>query len=172
MTRSLGVRQAGTIRPRPTVHLLALTGILMARIRLSPPAGSVPNPLHPRAPLPRVSAPMHPPTGVSSLFCCSPSRRHGSGGEDLGREVGGLRAGRCRSLPRKMWYLTPGARPLGTLGKRTRLVWGLRSSMKGNFSILGDSCFYNVVLIKGTMFNLTAFFGLTGSLIFFFSITL
>lgn len=51
-------------------------------------------------------------------------------------------------------------------------MWGLRSSMKGNFSILGDSCFYNVVLIKGTMFNLTAFFGLTGSLIFFFSITL
>lgn len=34
--------------------------------------------------------------------------------------------------------------------------------MKGNFGILGDSCFYNVVLIKRTMFNLTAFFWLDG----------
>lgn len=94
MTRSLGVKQAGTIRPRPTVHLLALTGILMARIRLSPPAGSVPNPLHPRAP------PRKPRHG--SLPLCTP--RQGSPassaaapaeGTALGERTWGGRWGGC-----------------------------------------------------------------------------
>ena len=93
MTRSLAVRQAVTIRPRPTVHLLALTGILMVRIRMSPPAGSVPDPLHPCAPPPRAIT-------VSSLSCGSPSRRHSSGGQDTGaggcvQAAAGLFLGKC-----------------------------------------------------------------------------
>ena len=108
MTHSLAVRQAVTIRPRPTVHLLARTGILMARIHLSPPAGSVPDPLHPCAP---------PRTHRHSLqpLLRQPQQKARLWG--TGHGGGGLRAGSCRSLPRKTRYLTPGARPLGTLGE-------------------------------------------------------
>lgn len=61
----------------------------------------------------------------------------------------------------------PRGKASGTLGRRTRLVWAPRSSVKGNFGIPGDSCFYNAVLMKSTTFNLTAIFWLDGLFDFF-----
>ena len=82
MTRSLGVRQASTIRPHPTIRLLALTGTLMTRTRLSPPVGLFPSP----------RAPAHPRHGSPASRSGSPSRRHGSGGQDTGGGGGGQAA--------------------------------------------------------------------------------
>lgn len=88
MTSSLRVRQADTIRPCRTIHLLALTGTLMTRIRLSPPAGLCSHPL----------APLHTPSRVSSLTELQPWQKarlwgtgHGGGGR---RAAAGLFLGK------------------------------------------------------------------------------
>lgn len=104
MASSLRVRQADTIRPRRTIHLLALTGTLMTRICLSPPAGLCSHSL----------APLHTPvTGLQPRRAAALAE-----GTALGnRTRRGRAAGSCRSLPGKTRYLTPGARPLEHLGE-------------------------------------------------------
>lgn len=88
-------------------------------------------------PFPR--APAHPRHGSPASQSCSPGRRHGSGEQD----TAGAGGGQLQVSSWKNAVSDPRGKASGTLRRRTRLVWVLRSSVKGNFGILGDCCFYN-----------------------------